>query len=690
MLAGAALCWAAPACAATADCAARLLPASSTRPAAELTARSLIELRDFGGAGAKVSGEPPFRVSPDGRWAALILRRADVDRDDYCHGVVLVPLVPGERPRLLDVGGDYLSLIHDLRGVADFVNGAPSMNTPSWSPDGRFLAYLRRDHGQIQAWVVGLDGAPARQVSRLAIDATAVRWSGDGESLAVRSRPGLVPSEQAIGREGRGGFHFDKRFLPLSDNRPRPSSAIPFVDTWYDPLTGGTVVAPAKKLSGADVAMPRDAVLLAASGSGLQAWTAPRDPDALFPPIALHVAANGHEIACPAAICADHVVALWWLGPADLFFIRAGHPENGGRDEIYRWHVTGPKGPVQLLSTTDALVGCQLSGARLICAREGATMPRRLVAIDARAATSRLLFDPNPDFPRGRVAPVERLVWHDAQGVVTYGDLVLPPDHKLGQRHPLIVVQYQSRGFVRGGTGDEYPLQLFAQHGFAVLGFQRPSELPIAGIVRDLAGLQRANIAGFAERRMIVSMLEAGVDAAIARGVVDPDRLGLTGLSDGAVTTQFILSRPNRFKAAAISTCCDDPASAMSAAGLGYRDDVVSWGYPGPGDAGQDFWRGYSLAASVDAVKTPILMQLADDEFRLALDAYSPLQYRQLPVDMFVFPDEHHYKWHPAHRLAIYRRNLAWFDFWLRGVRDPADAAEIDRWAAMVPHPRSF
>lgn len=90
---------------------------------------------------------------------------------------------------------------------------------------------------------------------------------------------------------------------------------------------------------------------------------------------------------------------------------------------------------------------------------------------------------------------------------------------------------------------------------------------------------------------------------------------------------------------------------------------------------------------SADVVKTPILMQLADDEFRLALETYSTLQYRHRPVDMFVFPDEHHYKWHPAHRLAIYERNLAWLDFWLRGVRDPAHEADIKRWAAMVPPP---
>jgi dipeptidyl aminopeptidase/acylaminoacyl peptidase len=688
LLAGVALLWAVPASAGGAACAARLLPAATLRPAADLTARALIELRDFGGAGAKVGGEPPFRVSPDGRWAALILRRADVARDDYCHGLVIVPLAGNGRPRLLDTGGDYIPLIHDLRGVADFVNGAPRMNTPAWSSDGRYLAYLRRDHGSTQAWVVGLDGGPARQISRLATDATAVRWSADGKSLAVRSRPGLSAAEDEIRQEGRSGFHFDRSFLPLTDKAPRPSAEAPFVDCWYDRATDQPIAAPSDRAPAAS-GRPAGAVAFAESSTGMRAWTAPRDPAALFPPVALHVAIEGREIACPAALCADHVAALWWIGSTDLLFIRAGYPGNGGRDEVYRWRVTGKEGPALLLSTVDALIGCQLAQSRLICARESAAVPRRLVSIDVGTAKSAMLFDPNPDFSVDRLAPVERLTWYDAQGVATYGDLVLPPDHKAGQRHPLIVVQYQSRGFVRGGTGDEYPLQLLARHGFAVLGFQRPSELPIAETVRNLTELQRANIAGFAERRMIVSALEAGVDAAITRGVVDAERLGITGLSDGAVTVQYILSRPNRFKAAVLSTCCDDPGSALSAAGLGYRDDVLSWGYPSPGAPGDGFWRGYSLAMSADVVKTPILMQLADDEFRLALETYSSLQYRKLPVDMFVFPDEHHYKWHPAHRLAVYARNLAWFDFWLRGVSDPAFEGDIKRWAGMASNPRT-
>ena len=38
----------------------------------------------------------------------------------------------------------------------------------------------------------------------------------------------------------------------------------------------------------------------------------------------------------------------------------------------------------------------------------------------------------------------------------------------------MVVVQYDTRGFLRGGTGDEYPIQAFANRGYAVLSFRRP------------------------------------------------------------------------------------------------------------------------------------------------------------------------------------------------------------------------
>ena len=76
-----------------------------------------------------------------------------------------------------------------------------------------------------------------------------------------------------------------------------------------------------------------------------------------------------------------------------------------------------------------------------------------------------------------------------------------------------------------------------------------------------------------------------------------------------------------------------------------------------------------------------------------ALESYTACREAGAPIDMFVFPGEYHNKWQPAHRLAVYRRSLDWFDYWLRGLRStaPGRQAELRLWdklAETVGRPR--
>lgn len=676
-LAGAALFAAAPVSAAPVDCPTRLLPRKATNDGAAVTAASLVELLDFGRADSSLEGEAPFSVSPDGRLAVMAVRRADPDSDSYCIGVALVTLDGSGAPRLLDIGGEFIAMTHDVRDAPEIVNGSPDPGTPLWSPDGRRVAYLRRDDGRTQLWMVGLDGEPARPMTRFATDVTGFRWSTDGNNLLAETRPGLVAGEAAIDAEGRSGFLFDRRFWPLSDDRPRPPLPIP-VKTFLVDVDGKA--PPRAAAPPATPGKPTGALLVARSLNGAIAWTAPVDTKAPFSPASLHVAVGGRERACSEA-CGQAVGGLWWSAPDVLLFMTAGRAANGGRTALYRWDVASARGPVRMFDTADALFGCELVRQALICAHETATHPRTIVALDPASGALTTLFDPNPDFAARRFGEVRRLTFTRG-GATTYGDLVLPPDRLPGQHVPLVVVQYTSRGFLRGGTGDDVPIHLLAARGFAVLSFQRPAMLPAAARAPSLNAAQRINIAHWAERRSIVRLVEAGVDAAIATGAIDPAAIGITGLSDGSVTVQFALLHSSRFKAAAIATCCDDPATAMSVAGLSYRDGVLAWGYAPPGSNDAAFWRPYSLARNAARMRTPLLIQVPDGEYRLALETYSALQLHGAPVEMYVFPDEHHVKSHPAHRLAIYNRYLAWFDFWLRdrASSDPADLPELERW----------
>ncbi len=92
-----------------------------------------------------------------------------------------------------------------------------------------------------------------------------------------------------------------------------------------------------------------------------------------------------------------------------------------------------------------------------------------------------------------------------------------------------------------------------------------------------------------------------------------------------------------------------------------------------------------SLAENAARIDTPLLLQVSDNEFRLALEAYAALREQGQPVEMYVYPGEFHTKDQPVHRLAVYQRNLDWFSFWLQHREDPAPAkrAQYMRWEAM-------
>lgn len=672
-----------PARATANDCAARLLPTAAVA-VRDVAPRDLVELRDFGRSDAGLAGPAPFSLSPDRRELALALRRADPANDRYCLGIFVVPLDRRRAPRVIDIGGDFLLARSDSHGLPDLAVGAEQPVTPLWSPDGLWLIYPRRDRSVTQLWRARRDGGGAEPLTHGSEDIRAVRWSDDGRALIVSTRP-KVTAEAAINREARTGFRYDRRFWTLSEARPRPPLPLPSVEQRIDWPTDAPRSAHAEPLAIND-GKPAQARLFARSPAGLLAWTAPDDPTRLLAPVGLKVRDGDALHACPIAACADAVGGLWWQHDRVLLFLQGGTPDNGGLTSLYRWRIGRDAAPVRLFATADALLGCQRLGRELICARETATHPRVIARLDLETGRATTLYDPNPEFASLRLGKVQRITWRDPQGVAGYGDLVLPPTHRTGERHPLIVVQYQSRGFLRGGTGDEYPIHALAARGFAVLSIERVRPFASDKGARDVAQFVRLGVADFAERRRMLAAVETGIDHAIAFGVVDPTRIGITGLSDGAATVQFALVNSTRFRAAAMSSCCDDPSSIHFAAGLGYLEATTAWGFPGPETPAPGFWRRYSLAANADRLNLPILLQLPDDEFRFGLETFVTLDRHQAPVELFIFADEYHLKWHPAHRLAIYERAIDWFNFWLNGRADasPAKRDQLRRWRALA------
>jgi hypothetical protein len=162
--------------------------------------------------------------------------------------------------------------------------------------------------------------------------------------------------------------------------------------------------------------------------------------------------------------------------------------------------------------------------------------------------------------------------------------------------------------------------------------------------------------------------------------VIDPKRVGLTGLSDGASTVQFAMINSRRFAAFSSSQCCEEETS-QSLAGPAVSDHRREIGFPTPGDRLDSFWDAYSVVRSVDRMNAPLLVQAADTEYTDGLQPWLVLRAHGKAMDMYVYPNERHIMVEPRHRLAIYRREIAWFAFWLQSRLTPfTSPAEAVRW----------
>lgn len=659
-----------------------LMP-SATPPQAPraITTQDLVRLRDIGDPDAESDDASPLALSPDRTQLAFVLARGDPQANQVCRALVVMAMDRSSPPRIVDRGGEVPIGKGIYRGL--FVrSGYPEVTIPAWSPDGRWIAYLKRIDGVSQLWRARSDGGGAEPLLRLPVDIETFAWSPDGTRIVYTSRPAIVAGEQKTDREARTGFLYDGRAMPATGVRPHlRAEDLPLVASLLTVATGETRLATeveGKWLAPNYVAVyPIDRTV--DDPSGRRAWTEREGTNPMNPNRLWAARSDGTRIRCGLAACDGGILYMWWDQDMIAFLRREGWNREG--TALYRWRPGAPRAR-RILLTNDYLSGCIRDAAEILCGRENATTPRRIVAISLRTGAARPIFDLNPEFASIRLGKVERLRVTNDRGLPAWADLVVPPGYDGRQRLPLVVVNYLSRGFLRGGVGNEYPIHLLAAKGFAVLSFQRPPH--VAAAMPALRSWDEVNAAGrdnWAERRSILSALLKAVDLAIARGVADPGRLAISGLSDGASTVQFALLNSWRFAAAATSTCCEEPVSVMVHGGPAWHDYARRvQGYPAAIDHDVAFWKPLALGVSARTMNTPLLMQLADREYLDSLETFTELREAGKAVELYVYPDEYHNKWQPAHRLAIYDRNVDWFSFWLNRYEDP-DPAKRDQYA---------
>jgi hypothetical protein len=326
----------------------------------------------------------------------------------------------------------------------------------------------------------------------------------------------------------------------------------------------------------------------------------------------------------------------------------------------------------------DDLQLCQkVATERLICVRQTASRPAHVVAVDPRSASVQVLADVNPEFRNLRLGKVERFewdtptfAWNEPGGALAglypkraYGYILYPPDFDPKKKYPVFIDPYIASGF--NPLGAEHPLHAYAASGIVVLRTAFPLYTRAVGMQQ----LYSAEL-GYPHLSMLMESTLRALDVVAKRGFIDERRVGIGGVSHGTFVPLYMMQKYDRIAAISISSPHWGPLQYYASSRKA-RDAMAAFDSP---RLAADFWDDIDIAARVDTIEAPILMQLAAHESYALIPLIRNLADAGKPYDAYVFPAETHIKWQAAHLHAITSRNLDWFRFWLQDYEDPDPA----------------
>ncbi|KAF1721717.1 Atxe2 family lasso peptide isopeptidase [Pseudoxanthomonas wuyuanensis] len=637
-------------------------------------------------------------VSPDGRHVAFRVEQASIEHNRYDTFWYIQDVDGSAPPRRIADGGTPLR---------DYSTGLSIPAIPIWAHDGHAIFYRALFDGKAEVWRAAADGSGAAPMTSDPADIRDFELGRGGAVLRYSvgaTREEIIAAEQA---EYDSGVHIDDTVfvgagLFRSSQLQGRAATQRFMGPWFEP--GPLLGKRGSRWKELDLETleVRDVGSSEAPGQApstlglpehLTPWKWAQNPDderiALLtrvgdaagrfskPDVELAIAPSaraGQVVTCQDPLCAGrNITALQWRPGHDEVLFTVTDRREGRAQSIYRWDVK--RGVVDFVVRSRGLLGgdstqqrfqdvpCGVSADALVCVTAEADRPPRLEAIDIETGRRTPLFEPNAVLASDIAAtvPAELFRWQDEHGEEFSGWLFAAPG---AERAPLFVTYYSCEGFLRGGVGDEWPLMTLAGHGISALCINaNPGYLDVVRYYDQ--GL---------------SAVKGAVDALAAHGRIDPSRVGMGGLSYGSEVTMWTLMRSGLLSAASITSPSLTPNWYLfNSLREGFRTGVKSNWQLGPLDETPERWRMMSPVFNLDSIRAPILFQMPEQEYLLAVEYALPLV-RMKRADMYVFPDEPHIKFKPKHKLAAYERNVDWFRFWLQGYEGP-DAAKAPLYA---------
>ena len=628
------------------------------------------------------------QISPDGEWIAYTITTADLEEDKSRTRIWMVPAAGGE--------------------AVPITAGEESSSRPRWSPDGKYLAFLSsRGEGKTQVRTLFRRGGEAIQLTDTAQDVTSFEWSPDstrmvlvlkdpkpeeveakekGEDYEEKTAPPWVITRQQFKQDYVGYLDNRRNHLYVFDLASKETTQITSGD--YDDSApewspdGSKIAFVSNRTADPDTNYNTDIWTVAADNADqgksllqitsnpgpdtaptwspdgkLIAHTSVTDVDAMLyatSHLAVSSAKGGDLNQLTTELDRMIFSPQFSLDGGSIYFLL----EDSGEQNLARITLSGGE-PDRLIYGSAVVTAFDIGPNREIAALVGKPQLPAEVFLYAKGALDQRTFTNQELLDQLRLGETVKVELTSPDGTPIEGFVIKPSEFQEGKRYPTILD-------IHGGPQSQYDwrfsfeAQLYAANGYLVV---RPNPRGSTGYGQEFClGIWKA----WGEPDFEDVM--AAVDDVIERGWADSDKLGVTGWSYGGMLTNHVITKTDRFKAAATGA-----SSTLYVTNYGH-DQYQRWweqelGVPWKPE-NRELWEKLSPFNRVENVTTPTLILCGEKDWNVPVinseQLYLALKRLGVETELVVYPGEHHGGFAPSHTQDLYERYLAWFGKYLK------------------------
>jgi dipeptidyl aminopeptidase/acylaminoacyl peptidase len=644
-----------------------------------------------------------MQVSPDGREVVFMLVSQDLGRAKQTSHIWL-----------MDADGA------DAR---QFTFADQSDTSPVFSPDGKWLAFVREVAGDDQIFVMPLAGGDARQVTHISTSIDDPLWSPDGKSIAFASD--VYPecgadddcNKKIATRWEKGPLHAhmanDLLYRHWTSWKDGQRSHVLLADVASGSvrdLTPGDFDSPRFQLSGPmqydfspdgkELVVDSDHGKHPESSTNSDLWAVSVDGSQPARNLtSSNPAFDGNPRYSPDG---NYIAYLMQKQPAyesDLFrlaiYDRATHTSRDMTESFRNWvqdfqwgsdsksiFFTAPvegdnpifqldvgTGAIRKVLTDKSIATFDVTpgNRRLIYAGRSVGAPPELFAVDlggggANAAAPERLSHFNDALANEvDIRPAERMWVSGAGGAKIEVFIVKPHDFDPSKKYPLILN-------VHGGPQDQWQdafrgdWQMYPGAGY-VVAFANPHGS--TGYGQDFT----EEISGDWGGEPFEDLMKV-TDELVKLPYVDPDRMGAMGWSFGGYMMDWFEGHTTRFKAIASMMGVFDLRSMFGSTEELWFPEWEMKGQPW----NSALYDKFSPSSYVTNFKTPCLVISGERDYRVpytqSLAFYTSLQKMNVPSRLIIYSNAGH--WPSWYEMALYyTAHLEWFHQYLGGGAPP-------------------